>query len=142
MFCHKQLWHSFIFHFIPTGALKKCFSGQPRKNAAARAIATHEIRNPKKNNNIKLNWESGLHFSFMLLPIRVCVCVCFYFSMRFLYDSFLVRSFQFSCIKFRVFFCSLQRKRKKMNENPKPFTKCYIIEIVNIEMSIGFRARA
>lgn len=80
----------------------------------------------------------------MLLPIRVCVCVLSMFL--FLNEiscpvRFLSGHFNFHASSF-VFFLFVTKKTEENERKSKPFTKCYIIEIVNIEMSIGFRARA
>lgn len=73
----------------------------------------------KKNNNIKLNWESGLHFSFMLLPIRVCVCVYVFISQ---WDFFMIRflsgHFNFHASSF-VFFLFVTKKTEENERKSK-----------------------
>lgn len=148
-----KLWRSFIFHWVQCGWRARFFLQLIFWPTAKKMLPLGQLlhthmkctnRKEKKNTHTKSNWiKSCLHFSFTLLLLSIRSCLLFVsFLLRFLYEfvSF-GRPFPFIHASFFFLFFSstLQWKRKRTNRKFKHFTKYYVIEMVNIEMSIRFR---
>lgn len=123
MFCHKQLWHSFIFHFIPTGALKMLFWPTAKECRRSCNCYTQNTK-PKKittSNWIEREWLAL--FIYVAANLGVCLCMFLFLNEISLWFDFLSGHFNFHASSFVFFFVT--KKRKKMNENPNRLRMLY-----------------